>query len=86
MPFRSDDTDELDDREYPDPDHADEPEPVHTAPCPFCREPVYDDAERCPHCHNYLFYEGAPPSQKPWWLVGGVTACLLVVLYWILHG
>ena len=86
MPFRHDDADELDDREYPDPDHESQPaDAVATVPCPFCRENVYDNAEWCPHCRNYLFYEGAPLPEKPWWLVGGVVACLLVVLYWILH-
>ena len=48
----------------------DDPEPelvVDTVPCPFCKQPVYDNAEWCPHCRNYLFYEGAPPGEKPWW-------------------
>jgi len=86
MPFRHDDADDLDDREFPEPDReSGVPETVTTVPCPFCREHVYDNAEWCPHCRNYLFYEGAIPPEKPWWLVGGVVACLLVVLYWILH-
>ena len=25
--------------------------------CPFCKGQVYDDAEWCPHCRNYLFYD-----------------------------
>jgi hypothetical protein len=86
MPFRQDDADELDDREYPEPDHETGPtETIATVPCPFCQKPVYDNAEWCPHCRNYLFYDGPPPMQKPWWLLGGVLVCLLVVLYWILR-
>jgi hypothetical protein len=91
MPFRHDDDDGLDDHEFPDPDQeagtgTDEATETDTVPCPFCKAPVYDNAEWCPHCRNYLFYEGAPPSTKPWWLIGGVLACLLVVFYWILRG
>jgi hypothetical protein len=87
MPFRHDDTDDLDDREFPEPDHEDELQAtVDMVPCPFCKQSVYDNAEWCPHCRNYLFYEGPPLAEKPWWLIGGVCACLLVVLYWILRG
>ena len=86
MPFRHDDQDDLDDRELPEPDWEDEAQTtVDTVPCPFCKQPVYDNAEWCPHCRNYLFYEGEPPQAKPWWLILGVVVCLLVVLYWILR-
>lgn len=84
MPFRQDDADDLDDREFPDPDYEDTPDPASdTVPCPFCREPVYDNAERCPHCGSWLFYEGPAPRDKPWWLLGGVAVCLVVVILWI---
>jgi hypothetical protein len=87
MPLHHDDNDDLDDREYPEPDGDEELQAtVDTVPCPFCKEPVYDDAEWCPHCRNYIFYEGEPPARKSWWIVGGVLVCLLVVLYWILRG
>ena len=86
MPFRHDDNDDLDDREFPEPDGEEEAQAtVDTVPCPFCKQPVYDNAERCPHCRNYLFYEGAQPGEKPWWFILGVIDCLLVVVYvWIL--
>ncbi len=32
---------------------------AETIECPFCSEQIYHDSERCPHCANYLFYEGA---------------------------
>jgi hypothetical protein len=70
---------ELEDSEYPDEDDQDDDE---TALCPYCQEWVYDDAEHCPHCGNYLSREDAP-VRRPWWLVLGVAACLLVVLWWI---
>jgi uncharacterized protein YbaR (Trm112 family) len=80
MPHSQDD--ELDDREWPEPDQDDN-DSTDTVACPFCKSPVYDDAEWCPHCRNYLFYEAT--SQRPWWIVGGVVVCLAVVLYWIFH-
>jgi hypothetical protein len=87
MPFRHDDNDDLDDREFPEPDGDDELQAtVETVPCPFCKEPVYENAEWCPHCRNYIFYEGEPAARKSWWIVGGVLVCLLVVAYWIFRG
>jgi hypothetical protein len=86
MPFRSDDTDELDGREWPEPDpHGEAENAVETVPCPFCEGYVYEDAEWCPHCRNYLFYDARHPGHKPLWLLGGVVVCMLVVLYWIVH-
>jgi predicted RNA-binding Zn-ribbon protein involved in translation (DUF1610 family) len=70
-----DDDDEWDD----DPDDDDE-----TMPCPHCGEAVFDDAERCPECGQYLSREDAPRS-KPWWVVLGVVACLGMMAWWILH-
>ena len=76
------DDDEDDDPEAPDePDDLDEDE---TEPCPYCRRPVYDDAEQCPSCGNYLSREDAP-RRRPWWLVVGVMVCLAVVLGWVIR-
>jgi hypothetical protein len=88
MPFRHDDQDDLDDREFPEPEGEGDQEAqatVETVPCPFCKHPVYENAEWCPQCRNYLFYDGEPAAPKPRWLIAGVVACLLVVLYWILR-
>jgi hypothetical protein len=87
MPHRSDDTDELDGRELPEPDPEDEPDgAVDTVACPFCKSQVYEDAEWCPHCRNYIFNDGSFSSNKPLWMIGGVGICLFIVLYWILRG
>jgi predicted nucleic acid-binding Zn ribbon protein len=53
-----------------------------TIPCPHCRRPVYEDAERCPHCENYLSQEDAP-RRHPLWIVVGAILVLAVVLLWI---
>ena len=49
-----DEDDELDIEELED----DEDET--TAPCPYCRAPVYDDAESCPSCGHYDGREVVP--------------------------
>jgi hypothetical protein len=53
-----------------------------TIPCPYCRQPVYEDAERCPHCENYLSAEEAP-TRHPWWIWVCAIICLAAALLWI---
>ncbi len=60
-----------------------------TIDCPYCGEEVFDDAERCPACGNYLSTEdndSFQPSQRyfsnqPLWII--ITA--LVLVYAMLH-
>jgi len=69
--------DDVDDQEF---DDDDEP----TVPCPWCREEIHEDAQRCPHCGEYISEEDAPAARKPWWIVVGVVACLYLVYRWTL--
>jgi hypothetical protein len=82
MPFRSDDREELDEREYPEPDENEEDD-LDT--CPHCRSSIFSEAERCPFCGNYLFREDGS-SGRSWWVVVGVLVSLAVVLMWIFRG
>jgi hypothetical protein len=82
MPFHDDEDDDLDRSEFPDRDDE-EGEDDDTMPCPYCRQPVYEDAERCPHCENYLSREDAPPQGKPWWIVIGLLVCLIIAAGWV---
>jgi hypothetical protein len=54
-----------------------------TIPCPYCRREIHHDSVRCPHCEHYLSREDEPPAGKPWWLIGGVLVCLVIVFWWI---
>jgi hypothetical protein len=54
-----------------------------TVPCPYCKRPIHEDAERCPYCESYISREDAPPSRKPWWILLGVGLCLFAVYRWI---
>lgn len=55
-----------------------------TSPCPYCGRDIYDDAERCPYCENYISREDAPSRHSPW-IVVGVVLGLAAVAYWILR-
>lgn len=55
-----------------------------TYPCPYCRTPVFDDAEQCPKCGNYISSEDVEGSDvRRWWIVLGLIASLVVALMWI---
>jgi uncharacterized paraquat-inducible protein A len=78
---------------YPDDDDWDDPdedessdaddEPT-TVICPYCREEIHEDTVRCPRCENYISQEDAPPAQRPWWIVLGALAVLVIVALWVL--
>jgi predicted nucleic acid-binding Zn ribbon protein len=64
---------------------AEEGEGDATVPCPYCREPIHEDSQRCPHCEQYISQEDAPPARKAPWIVIGVLACLVIVAIWIIR-
>lgn len=64
-----------------DPEFDDDDDDDLTVSCPHCGEPVFEDAEQCPSCGNYLSKEDTPWS-RPVWLVVGVVICLAITLYW----
>ena len=86
MPRYDDDWDEPDE-DWDGDDWGDDDDDLDdTIPCPYCHEPIHEDAQRCPHCEHYISAEDAPPARKPWWIILGVGICLLVVYLWITSG
>lgn len=77
---------ESQDENFPADPWASDEEDDATVPCPYCRQEIYEDAERCPHCGRYISEEDAPSSPKPWWIIVGALLCLLVIWYWIASG
>jgi hypothetical protein len=72
--------------DWDEPEDGDGPEgETETVPCPSCRQPVYEEAQRCPHCGNYISEEDAP-GRLPGWMILGVLVCLGVVVGWIVPG
>jgi len=58
----------------------DEPD---TVPCPYCRREIFDDADRCPYCENYLSAEDRPAGPRSgFWAVAMVLA-LLAAAFWV---
>ena len=57
---------------------------IDTIPCPFCRKPVYEQADICPHCRNYIARDSAP--NRPRWIILTALALLAALLIaWARH-
>jgi len=69
------------DSDEDDSDLEDDDEP--TVDCPYCGAEILEEAQRCPHCGEYLSREDAPLEKKPWWILLGVGLCLYIVFRWI---
>jgi hypothetical protein len=54
-----------------------------TAPCPYCRQLIFEDAERCPYCERYITDLDAPTQRKPWWIIAGFLASFYAIYLWI---
>jgi predicted nucleic acid-binding Zn ribbon protein len=84
--YNDDDEPGLDDREMPDRSDMDahgDQDVVDTVPCPSCGKPVYDGAEQCPRCGNYLSKEEHAAEKATWIIVTGFV-CLVIVVLWVL--
>jgi len=74
-----------DDAEFPDEadmDEDDGEELAETAPCPYCKEPLYEQAERCPHCGRYIA-QNEGRGRKAIWILIAAIACLVAVFMWM---
>lgn len=77
-------SDELSEPEGPEDADMDADDSVDTAPCPYCRKSIYEQAEFCPYCGSAISAEDAR-NRKPIWIVFGVVVCIaLVVACWVL--
>jgi hypothetical protein len=70
-------SDDWSDAEF-DGDEAEEPA---TAPCPFCRREILEDAPRCPHCERYLTDEDHARSRTPRWVLVTAILCLAAAVW-----
>ena len=55
-----------------------------TIPCPNCKKDIYDGAEQCPYCRQYISEEDVPREAKPIWIVIGTLVCLALAAMWVL--
>ena len=86
----NDDYDEDDDLDIPDPSDmdtsdGDEDYSVNsessTSPCPQCGAQVYEDAEQCPVCGQYITDEDTPRTSQPRWVVWTAIVILIRLTY-----
>jgi hypothetical protein len=57
-----------------------------TVACPHCGQEIYDDADRCVHCGQWVVKRlgGPGPGRRgAWWLLGLIGAGLALLL-WLL--
>lgn len=52
-----------------------------TMPCPSCGAEIYDDAEQCSVCGEYVISSTSPWTGKPWWWICLGLIGVLTVLY-----
>ena len=70
-----------DDWEDPDFDDADDGT-AELVPCPACGEEIYEEAEQCPHCGNYVVRSTSAFAGRPiWFCVLGLLGVVATVLY-----
>ena len=87
----ADDADRLSAAELPDPADTDPPaDDQDTVPCPFCGRAVYEFADVCPKCHNFIGGSDDPSrSRRPLWVTVAVLACLAGMIatstWWVLR-
>ena len=87
-----DDEDEDDDREDPDPSDQDPDDgdvgddvPADAIPCPFCRKPVHERADVCPHCRNFITFDETGYPRKVWFVAGVVLALGVVIMAYVMY-
>jgi predicted nucleic acid-binding Zn ribbon protein len=74
-----------DDPDEPDESEMDFGDSADLRPCPSCRKPIYDEAEVCPHCGNYVGEEKAKHRKPLWFVLAAIIIIATILLRWIGH-
>jgi hypothetical protein len=60
-------------------------ESTDTARCPHCGAEVYEDADKCPVCGEWILRAGVSPARlRPWWWIALALAAAGLLLWAIL--
>lgn len=72
----------MDDNEYPDPDDEESSDDsTETIRCPDCGADVYEDAEQCPECGEYIEFSTSAWQDRPLpWVMVGLAGIVAVIL------
>lgn len=72
------------DRDLPDESDMDSTDEEGLDACPFCRKMIFEDAERCPHCGQYLSDQDRLSRGPSMWVVWVIVGLLIAaVLGWM---
>ena len=84
--FEKDDGDDREGRdEDPDPSDQDDSDDTDTRSCPFCRKPVYERADVCPHCGNFITFDETAFPRKLWFFLAVVLALAVVIMAYVMY-
>ena len=76
--------DDWDEGEWDDEDWLDDDDgETLTIPCPHCRADIYEDAEQCPHCGEYVERRSTSTvwSGRPvWWILLGGLGIIATII------
>ncbi len=79
--------DDIEDYEYPEPDHADEDDDfTDTISCPACGKSVYSEAIACPACGFYLTNKAVRRTAYPVWWPWVIAVLLMAFVLYIIIG
>jgi len=73
--------DEIHEREFPDESDMDDSDDPELVPCPYCRKMIYEDAELCHHCGQFIVDEDAR-ARIPYWIIAMVLILILMAVVW----
>ncbi len=78
----------LEEKEYPDEADVDELEDEYSSlrvvHCPACGELVYEQAQQCPHCKQWVALgSGGWRDSKKWYVRGGLYLTKTLLLNWL---
>lgn len=72
-----------DDWDDPEADEFDD-NSIELVPCPACGEDIYEDAEQCPYCGDYVTHSASALAGRPLWFCAlgllGVFAVIIGLL------
>ena len=75
--------DSLDEWEFSEPDEQEDEDVSETRACPSCGAAIYEDAEQCAACGDYVVFSEPALSGWPWWFVllglAGIVAVILTL-------
>jgi endogenous inhibitor of DNA gyrase (YacG/DUF329 family) len=55
-----------------------------TVPCPSCGRDVYEDADRCPSCGDYIVPGRLRPRRPAWWWIAFALILAVLIGSWAL--